>query len=339
MRLTDNYEELNSEYCQKIKEILYLLNELLSEKERSTIQLERSMELFQIFPLSRTSSPNGSTSIEENLKLCLNELNDHRKQYHQACEKERLKKRLEEFKGIANTRKEGIIMTKNDQQIGMEMLALVDPKKAAKIKFHRQQKEARKKRMQSIKERNKMYRLIASDEISTLFFKQAKKVDEDSGLEWGDEKLLEVEDPFEMRNKKKKKGKDMDEGGEEEGEDDGADDENNENDQKSEASDDSFASKLKKVKHVVDTSLATVQFEPNKPVFSPKKENEEDKAKEEDDDDKVDSKSEVSTISETLPPVNYMNQLSDPTKALRRESRIMSWLMRNRGGAGGGGDG
>ena len=314
LRLSKNFEELNDEFCQRVKEAIFILNSLLSDKEQSTIHLERRMELFVLFPLG---------DVKDYLQVSLGELEEHRKQHHIRVEKEKLKKRLEEFKGVPNSRKEGLIMTKNDQQIGMEMLALVNPRKAARIKFHRQQKEARKKRTQSIEERNKMYRMIASDEISALFFQQAKKTDENSELEWGDDKLLVVDDPFKaglISNKER---------GEEEGD---------EGDQKSEASDDSFASKLKKVKRKVDTSLANVQFEPNKPMYikSPGRSQDEDLLGEDDKKSEgaveVDTKSEnCSAISELTTPANLIN-FSNPTKSIRRESRILSWLTRNRGG-------
>jgi hypothetical protein len=319
LRLSKNLEELHDDFCQRVKEALFILHGLLSDKEQSTIHLERRMELFVLFPLG---------DVKDNLQKSLgSELEEHRKQHHVRVEKEKLKKRLEEFKGVTHSRKEGVIMTKGDQQIGMEMLALVDPKKAARIKFHRQQKEARKKRTQSIQERNKMYRMIASDEISALFFQQAKKTDESSELEWGDDKLLVVEDPL-------KRGGVT--GGEGEGDEGGGD-------QQSEASDDSFASKLKKVKRKVDTSLANVQFEPNKPMYvkSPGRAQEgdhhDDKAAAtatagDGGDGGIDTKSEHSSaISELTTPANFLN-LSDPTKSIRRESRILSWLTRNRGG-------
>jgi hypothetical protein len=321
LRLTKNTEELSDDFCQKVKEALYLLNEFLSDKERSTIHLERRMELFAVLPLQGLAGEAGGgvLTTKDYLQQSFTELTEHRRQHHVRVEKEKLKRRLEEFKGAPNTRKEGLIMTKHDQQIGMEMLALVDPKKAARIKFHRQQKEARKKRSQSIKERNKMYRMVASDEISALFFQQAKKVDEDCELEWGDDKLLVVEDPFKLQQQQKSEGQQRDE------------------DQGSEASDDSFASKLKKVKHVVDTSLANIQYEPNKPMYmkSPGREEEQVEGGSESEEEKVETKSEVSSVSELTTPMNVLAQLSDPTKAVRRESRIMSWLMRNRGGGGG----
>jgi hypothetical protein len=320
LRLSKNTEELGDEFCQRVKEALYLLNELLSDKERATIHLERRMELFAVLPLQqgvgRGTGGAGAMTAKEYLQQSLTELTEHRRQHHVQVEKEKLKRRLEEFKGAPNTRKEGLIMTKHDQQIGMEMLALVDPKKAARVKFHRQQKEARKKRAQSIQERNKMYRMVASDEISALFFQQAKKVDEDCELEWGDDKLLVVEDPFKVMQQQKLQEKER---------------KKRDEDQGSEASDDSFASKLKKVKHVVDTSLANVQYEPNKPMYikSPGRE-EEQEGEKESEGEKLETKSQVSSISELTTPVNLVN-LSDPTKAVRRESRIMSWLMRNRG--------
>jgi hypothetical protein len=310
LRKSKNPEELSDDFCQQVKEAIFILHGLLSDKEQSTLHLERRMELFLVFPLG---------DVKDSFQSSLKELEEHRKQHHIRVEKEKLKKRLEEFKGIPNGRKEGVIMTKGDQQIGMEMLALVDPKKAARIKFHRQQKEARKKRTQSIQERNKMYRMIASDEISALFFQQAKKTDEASELEWGDDKLLVVEDP--LKRLTSSKGDEGREGGDGE-------------DQQSEASDDSFASKLKKVKRKVDTSLANVQFEPNKPMYikSPGREEDKEQQAKAKAAAEVDTKSESSTvISELTTPANLVN-LSDPTKSIRRESRILSWLMRNRGG-------
>jgi hypothetical protein len=224
---TKSLDDLTDENSVLIKEALFNLSALFSEKESTTLHLERTVELFSLFPLG---------DVKSTLSTTLTELDEHRRIHHKKCEKERLKKRLEEFKGGGKNRKENLILTKSDQIVGMDILALVDPKKAKRIKFKRQQREARKKRTVSIKQRNRMYRMIASNEISTLFHLQAKKMDEGLDMEWGDDKLAPIDDPFAVS-------------------------------EDSSSSDDSFDARKKKVIRKVDTTLSELAFKEATPLF------------------------------------------------------------------------
>ena len=296
LRMTNNVEELEDDRCVVIKEAVYTLFSCLTDKEKNNLHIERTMEMMSILPLG---------DVHGQLQLSMSELERHREAYHKHMEKERLQKRLQEYKGHGGMgRKAGLFLTKEDQQAGVDVMALVDPKKAKKIKFRREQRAARKKRNISIKQRNKMYRMIASGEISHFFEKQAKKLDEDTDVTWGDDHLANVDDPFAV------------------------------SDDEEEDDDDSFFSEAKKPKKVqVDHSLSTLSFVENS-LSADKSARLAAEAKREDDEKSEDS-STVSELSE--PTALQMRHLTDkpipvsnPRGPARRRSSIMSWLMRYR---------
>jgi len=289
LRMTNNLDDLGDDDSQQYKEAIYLLLDLLTEKERTNIHVERVMELFTVLPLG---------DVKESLTKSLSELDEHRSVYHKKVEAEKLQKRLEEFKGVKNTRKGNVMMSEDEQKMSLDVLALVDPKKAAKIKFKRQQKEARKKRNISIKQRNKMYRMIASDQISTFFEKQAKKVDEDEALEWGDDHMAGVEDPFAVSSEE-------------------------------ESSDDSFDDKKRKPKtRRVDTTLASVSFQTSDSrIIDDEKAAQDDKS-----DDGSEASSGMSSLSNPADRLRVMSSqsLQFSKSDQKRQSKIQSWLLRNR---------
>lgn len=301
LRLTNNTEELHDDGCAVMKEALYSLHFCLTDKEKNNIHIERAMELLTILPLG---------DVHDQLDLSMKELDGHRQEYHKRMEQERLQKRLQEYNGKGGAgRKAGLFLTKDDQRAGIDVMALVDPKKAKRIKFKREQRAARKKRNVSIKQRNKMYRMIASGEISDFFERQAKKVDEDSDVTWGDDHLANVEDPFAVS----------------EGEE-------------SESDDDSFFSAdIKKTtkSRDVDHSLSTVSFADSGDKSKSSKPSLDEGDKHSADDESVGS----SNMSDLSNPTMQMRHLTDSTPPAkpqngdqkRRRSSIMSWLLRNRG--------
>jgi hypothetical protein len=299
LRMTSNSEELADDRCVEAKEAVYSLLACLTEKETLNIHVERTMELFTILPLG---------DVHGQLELTMQELEARRQAHHKQMEQERLQKRLQEYKGAGGAgRKAGLFLTKEDQRAGVDVMALVDPKKAKKIKFKREMRAARKKRSVSIKQRNKMYRMIASGEISNFFEKQAKKVDEDSDVTWGDDHLANVEDPFAI-----------------------SEDEASEDDE-----DSFFSAEVKKPtkSRVVDQSLSTVSFTTDNERKSP---HHVDASKA--DRDEEESLESSDNMSELSCPTIQMRHLTDKTaahspKGEKRKNSVMSWLTRFRGTA------
>ena len=191
LRKTQSTQELNDSEQQRMKEVLYLIYfSMLNAKERKNIGLERKMELFTVFPFG---------NIEESLKFTLEELVEHRKAYKKTIDDEELQLRLQEYKGVSRPALRRNVVSSgavSDNTLALQALALVDPVQAKKMKFKQQMKEAKKKRKISVKQRNKMYEMIASDQISEFFHQQARKADINV-VKWGDEEEeKEVDDPF-----------------------------------------------------------------------------------------------------------------------------------------------
>jgi hypothetical protein len=190
LRKTNSTHELSDSEQQCMKEVLFLIySSMMNAKERKNIGSERNMELFTVFPLG---------DIEESLQLTLSELSEHRLAYKKTIDDEALQARLEEYKGNGTrpSMRKNVISGAYDNFLAMEALALVDPAQAKKMKFKKQMKEAKKKRKISIKQRNKMYEMISSNQISEFFHQQARKADVNV-VKWGnEEEEKEVDDPF-----------------------------------------------------------------------------------------------------------------------------------------------
>ena len=147
------------------------------------------MELFTVFPLG---------SVEDSLHYSLEELVEHRKTYKKTIDDETLQARLQEYKGNPNkpALRRNVVSRGENSVLAFEALALVDPAAAKKMKFKEQMKLAKRKRKISIKQRNKMYEMISTDEISEFFHQQARKADINV-VKWGnEEEEEEVDDPF-----------------------------------------------------------------------------------------------------------------------------------------------
>ena len=192
LRRTKSTHELGEPEVQCMKEMVSLIySSMLNAKERKNIALERKMELFTVFPLG---------DVKESLRLTLDELEEHRRALKKTMDSEALQRRLEEYdasKRVTNRRVLRMGDEDNKDFMGIQALALVDPKQAREMKFRKQMKAAKRQRKISIKQRNKMYRMIATDEISDFFHAQARKADINR-VTWGNEEEedKEVEDPF-----------------------------------------------------------------------------------------------------------------------------------------------
>ena len=190
LRKTNATQELGDSEQQCMKEILYLIyTSVLNARERKNLGLERKMELFTVFPLG---------SVEDSLHYSLEELVEHRKTYKKTIDDETLQARLQEYKGNPNkpALRRNVVSRGENSVLAFEALALVDPAAAKKMKFKEQMKLAKRKRKISIKQRNKMYEMISTDEISEFFHQQARKADINV-VKWGnEEEEEEVDDPF-----------------------------------------------------------------------------------------------------------------------------------------------
>lgn len=189
LRVTKNEAEMAEDFCTKVKLLFNDLYQQCTDKERSNMHAERSLELLSVFPFG---------DIKGSISLTYTELETYWEEEKKRLAAETLQKRLDEFRlndpGIK--RREGLNMSVEEQNLGMNVLGIVDPKRAQKLKFERLQRENKRKREYSVRQRKKMYDMIASDEISSFFHIQAQRVALDKGIGvWGTE-IAEVDDPF-----------------------------------------------------------------------------------------------------------------------------------------------
>jgi hypothetical protein len=190
LKETKNDVELSDDSCRLMREMIALLLDNLTDKERNTVHLERLIDVVTVLPYG-----NIRQSLDQQLEILSKERYDRKKKR----EKEELARRLLSFRtqGSTKIRKEGINMTEEESDVGMNLLEAIDPRKVRKIKFEKTMKVVKKQRKIAVKQRIKMYNMIQSDAISSHFNAVSKKVTEDEMHGWGDENAI-TDHPFDV---------------------------------------------------------------------------------------------------------------------------------------------